>query len=61
VTVNGQAVTVESASYNSITRSVTLALTHESFRPSDVVAVHWNNILDAQGATVTGQATVSAR
>ncbi|MBV9467858.1 MAG: tandem-95 repeat protein, partial [Abitibacteriaceae bacterium] len=56
VTVNGQAVTVESAGYNAATHTVMLGLANGSVQAGDRVSVQWNGVLDARGAAVIGQA-----
>lgn len=56
VTINGRAVMVESAGYNAITHTVTLALPERSLRLGDAVTVYWAGVLDEQGAPLNGQA-----
>lgn len=56
VTVNGRAVTVESAGYSATARTVTLALPTTALHTGDTVIVMWRNLRDAGGATVIGQA-----
>ena len=56
VTVNGRAVTGESAGYNATTHNVTLGLPEGSLRAGDTVVVKWN-VLDSKGDAVTGQSS----
>ena len=55
VTVNGHAVTVESAGYNAVTHTIVLALPDGSLHSGDKVTVAWDGLLDAQGATLQSQ------
>lgn len=54
VTVNGQGAAVESAAYNAVRNSVTLALPEGSLQPGDQVAVQWGGTRDAPGDVLTG-------
>lgn len=56
VVVNGQAVAVESAAYDAARSSVVLALPTGILHQGDTVRVEWNNLVDAQGRSVAGQA-----
>lgn len=62
VTVNGHAVTPESAGYNATTHSVTLGLPEGSLKAGDQVVVKWSGLLDSKGAVLVGQSgTLTAR
>ena len=62
VTVNGQAVTVESAGYNATTHSVTLGLPEGSLKAGDQVVVKYSGLSDSKGAAVAGETgNVTAR
>ena len=52
--VNGHAVAVQSAAYNTVTHGVTLDLGPGALRLGDSVAISWS-VLDAQGRAVAGQ------
>ena len=54
VTVNGHAVTVESAAYEATTHNVILSLPDGTLTATDHVAVAWDSVLDAQGRVVNG-------
>ncbi|MBV9868494.1 MAG: Ig-like domain repeat protein [Abitibacteriaceae bacterium] len=56
VTVNGVAVTVQSAAYNASNKSVSLGLPTGALHTGDSVVVTWNNLLDANYGILTGQA-----
>ncbi|MBV9867192.1 MAG: right-handed parallel beta-helix repeat-containing protein [Abitibacteriaceae bacterium] len=55
VSVNGQAVTVESASYNAGAHSVVLGLAIGSLQNGDHVVVAWDGLQDAKGQSGDGQ------
>lgn len=55
VTVNGQAVTVESAGYNASNNSVSLSLPSGSLHSGDQVSVQASGVVDAHGAAVNAQ------
>lgn len=61
VTVNGQAVTVQSAAYNGGTRTVTLDLGPEALRAGDSVVVHWDQLLATGGGLASGDVALVAR
>ncbi|MBV9864673.1 MAG: SBBP repeat-containing protein [Abitibacteriaceae bacterium] len=55
VEVNGKSVTVDSTSYNATSHTVVLALESGALQIGDHVAVSWNDVTDAKGATLNGQ------
>ncbi|MBV9867308.1 MAG: carboxypeptidase regulatory-like domain-containing protein [Abitibacteriaceae bacterium] len=55
VTVNGKTVMVESAGYNAVTHSVTLALPLGTLHPEDGVTVAWNDLQSASTLANSGQ------
>lgn len=55
VTVNGKAVTVESAGYNANNHGVALGLADGALQAGDKVVVTYTGLSDSKGATVAGQ------
>lgn len=61
VTVNGQAVTIESVSFRAVDGVVVITLDDGAISIGDAVSVRFTNLRDAAGLTVAGQATVTTR
>ena len=62
VTVNGKAVTIESAGYNATSHSVTLELATGVLKTGDKVVIKWSGLSDSKSATVAGESgNVTAR
>jgi Tol biopolymer transport system component len=60
VSVNGNEVEVESASYNAATGAVTLYLPEGSLQAGDNIVVKWSNLRTQSGTVATGETSVIA-
>lgn len=58
VEINGHRVPVESAAYDAVARTVSLALPSGALHAGDTAAVRWNGLADPAGVTLTGAITV---